>query len=339
MARAAKRHPVLTAAARLLAAIAVVGCLLRLLPSSFQGLPYVANVIACSPWFAALAAIAAVLALATRRWMTLFLSVLCICAQAYWQMPFFVAGDALGQDARNAVAQVKPDTSDAYARVMTCNVFMGQASAQDIVDAVRSQHVEVLALQEISAPFVEELEEAGIESYLPYSITAGIDDDGYGNGLWSAAPMSRPVDAEISSSASSMPAGTIGFGGREVRFMSVHTTSPRAGQWAQWRRSLEELQQVTERTGIDYVMMGDFNATVDHAPLRDVMGSRFKDAAEASGHGLEYTWPADWRFVPAFAGIDHVLVEQGVTVGQVETASVGGSDHKALLATLDFSRL
>ncbi|NEG70427.1 endonuclease/exonuclease/phosphatase family protein [Bifidobacterium choloepi] len=349
--RKGRLRTVCTVIARILVAIAVVGCLCRMLPASFQALPMVPVIVAFSPWFLVVAGIALVLALASRRWMTVFLAVLCICAQVYWQSPYYRWSDSLSNAARTAVSQVKHDTDDAYARVMTANVFKGNADADDIVELVRDNHVEVLALQEITQSFVDRLDEAGIESYLPYAITASIGDGGIGNGLWSATPMSHMADAEISSVASRMPAATLTFaadadgdlslgdGEREIRFVCVHTTSPKAGQWSRWKTSIEQLRQLTERTGIDYVLMGDFNSTTDHAPFREVLGDRYKDAAESSGSGLEFTWPNDWGIVPPFAGIDHIVVEDGVAVGQVEAKSIGGSDHKALLATLDFSTM
>lgn len=48
-----------------------------------------------------------------------------------------------------------PNTSDAYARVMTFNVYKGQADPQAIVELVRDQRVEVLALQETTEDFVK----------------------------------------------------------------------------------------------------------------------------------------------------------------------------------------
>ena len=104
------------------------------------------------------------------------------------------------------MAQAKPATDDAFARVMTCNVYKGAADPQAIVDAVRDQHVEVLALQETTPQFVQRLEQAGIGDYLPYAVSAS-SGSGYGNGLWSAQPLQQPADAEFPSSASAMPDG------------------------------------------------------------------------------------------------------------------------------------
>ena len=53
--------------------------------------------------------------------------------------------------------------------------------------------------------------------------------------------------------------------------------------------------------------MGDFNATDDHAPFRNFLGTRFADAAKQAAGGLVFTWPANIDYVPTFAGIDHIV--------------------------------
>lgn len=334
------KHPVLAALAAILAIVALLGCAARLLPEDMQSLPYVPYVIALSPWFALVALIAFVLACISRRWFTAVVACACIALQVWWQLPYFRNGHPISGAAMSAVAQVKPSTDDAYARVMTCNVYKGQANAQDIVDAVRDQRVEVLALQETTEPFLKELANAGIYDYLPHSTIANANHKYYSNALFSSSPLESPADAEFESSASDMPAGTVLFdhGRLPVRFVSVHTTSPSTSTWDLWRRSLDEMDVLRSRTDAHYVLMGDFNATTDHAPFRRLLGERFQDASVASGHGLVFTWPANMRFVPAGAGIDHIVTERGVRVGQIKTIHIPGSDHDALLATLEFAQ-
>ena len=55
------------------------------------------------------------------------------------------------------------------------NVYKGQADPQAIVELVRDQRVEVLALQETTEDFVKKLNEAGIEHYLPYAQVSSSD--------------------------------------------------------------------------------------------------------------------------------------------------------------------
>ena len=216
---------------------------------------------------------------------------------------------------------------------MTFNVYKGQADPQAIVELVRDQRVEVLALQETTEDFVKKLNEAGIEHYLPYAQVSS-SDGVFGNGLWSATPLADPADDDVNSSASFMPGGTVDMGGQQIRFISVHTTAPVPGYWQQWKRSLDELGLMRGHPDTRYIFMGDFNATYDHTPFRDFLGDRFVDAARESGHGFTFSWPTNRAAVPMFAGIDHVVLDQGMKAGQCKVVKVEGSDHAALLVTV-----
>lgn len=315
------------------AVASALAALARMLPSDLQSLPYVPVLVAAMPWFVIVAALSFVCALASRRFVAAVVALAALAVNAWWQYPFLRSDGSLPKEATAAVALPHADTSDAYARVMTFNVYKGRADAERIVQTVRDQRVEVLALQETTDDFVEALRQAGIEDYLPYSQVSS-SDGVYGNGLWSATPLGDPVDDEVHSSASFMPGGTVGLGGKDVRFVSVHTTAPVPGYWRQWRRSLDELGRMRAKDDATYVFMGDFNATYDHTPFRNFLGTRFRDAARASGHGFTFTWPADRVIPPRFAGIDHVVVDRGVSAGQMQVVRIAGSDHAALLATL-----
>ncbi|WP_420837365.1 endonuclease/exonuclease/phosphatase family protein [Bifidobacterium avesanii] len=321
-----------------LGAAAGLGTLARVLPGELMALPYVPIVVAFEPWFALVALVALLLSLASRRWLTALIMIVCIAAQAWWQYPFFSPSSALPSGATRALSTANPNPIDMYARVMTCNVYKGAADAEAIVEAVRDERVEVLALQETTADFVSRLEKAGIGKYLPYSKVSS-SDGVYGNGLWSVTPFADTVDDEVDSSASFMPAGTVTFGDgkAQVRFVSVHTTAPVPGYWSLWRKSLDELGMMRSRADRRYVFMGDFNATYDHAPFREFLGDRFTDAARSAGRGLTLTWPTDKSPVPRFAGIDHVVVDRGIVAGRMETKVIPGSDHAALLATIAVS--
>ena len=257
--------------------------------------------------------------------------------QVWWQYPFFYNETKLPRAAIAAVSGASANTQDDYARLMTCNVFKGRADAQEIVDVVRSERVEVLALQETTDAFVDELNKAGIGDLLPYAQVAS-SDGVYGNGLWSASPLVDPADDDVDSSASFMPGATVAFndGQTQIRFVSVHTTSPTDGYWQQWKRSLDELGRLRYDTSRRYVFMGDFNATDDHAPFRNFLGTRFTDAAKQAAGGLVFTWPANIDYVPTFAGIDHIVLDSGMLAGRVKSLKIDGSDHKALLATVQF---
>lgn len=331
-----RRHRVLGGIAVICAIFAVIGTSARMLPSELQSLPYIPVIVAATPWFALLALLALILAVISRRWIAMLAAIACLGGQIWWQKPFFSASSSLQANTTGAISATRANTGDMTARVMTFNVYKGHADPQAIVDVVSSQRVEILALQETTDDFVDALNKAGIQSYLPYSQVSS-SDGVYGNGLWSATPLAEPVDDEVNSSASFMPSGTVSFGGGKanIRFVSVHTTAPVPGYWRQWRRSLDELALMRSHTADRYVFMGDFNATVDHTPFRNFLGTRFADATMSSGHGFTFTWPTQKPPLPRFAGIDHVVIDQRIIAGQMQVMQIKGADHAALLGTIE----
>jgi endonuclease/exonuclease/phosphatase (EEP) superfamily protein YafD len=82
------------------------------------------------------------------------------------------------------------------------------------------------------------------------------------------------------------------------------------------------------------VLAGDFNATLDHALLRRLLDTGYRDAAATVGAGLVGTWgPYDGDPIPPVV-IDHVLADRRVGVVAVSVHRVPGSDHRAVLASL-----
>ncbi len=160
---------------------------------------------------------------------------------------------------------------------MTCNVFKGRADAQEIVDVVRSERVEVLALQETTDAFVDELNKAGIGDLLPYAQVAS-SDGVYGNGLWSASPLGaiRLMMMLIRARRSCQ--------GPRLRSMMVRRSSFRFSAYHvsdRWVLAAVEafvrwLQQLRYDTSRRYVFMGDFNATDDHTPFRNFLETELR---------------------------------------------------------------
>lgn len=331
----------------MLAAVTALGVCCRLLPASLSDLPFLPWLASVTPLYAVTAALAFAFTFAPRAWrhrhvsrrIIRMVAIAALALETMWLVPL------ASPSAR--VNQVLETSSAAQIRVMTCNVYKGAASAESIVNAVREQHVQVLALQETTVDFVEELEAAGINELLPHSERSS-SDGVYGNGVWSAYPLADVATDDIGSSASAMPAGTIEVEREDgsvarVRLVSVHTCSPGPGYWDLWRRSIEEIGVVRERVatdgGLGYVLLGDFNATYDHAPFREMLGegeaggASLHDAAREAGQSIVATWPSG-AAVPPLCGIDHVVTSGGIAATDLEALPIPGSDHTALLATL-----
>ena len=114
-------------------------------------------------------------------------------------------------------------------------------------------------------------------------------------------------------------------------FGAVHPGAPVAAvgypEWATYVSRAVELC----RAQPDSVVAGDFNATIDHGPLRHL--EPCFDAAVRAGRGAEGTWPASFP-APLAAPIDHILVNGDYDVLGTRTVRVGDSDHRAVIARL-----
>ena len=202
-------------------------------------------------------------------------------------------------------------------RVMTLNTKNGNADAEQIVSIVRDQHVEVLAMQEVSGSLIERLSAAGLDELLPSRVIglAGAGDNGGVNVIYTLAPMRN-------ASESILPL----------------TTSPKTGTLGFWNESLTNLGTL-RRYSDEYLIMGDFNSTWDHSRYRKMLGDTLVDASEQAGEGFHMTYPSEPHYamvpVPPMIEIDHIVYSKnsGMSVGDLETVNVQGSDHFALLGT------
>ena len=206
------RSTLLTVLLWLVTAVIVVAMLLRMLPNNLDGKRYVPLVVALMPWLGLLSAVIAVFALTIRRIgkrrALAALSAVCVVIQVAWHWGYIVP----------AASPVSQPT--ATVRVMTFNTKQGVADAQQIVEAIREEHIEVLAMQEVSSDLLNRLNDEGIADYLPYSVTPQLTwhDNGGVNVLYSAYPLQETTENLIPIESSSIPAATVVFNGRKVRF-------------------------------------------------------------------------------------------------------------------------
>ncbi|MFC4561108.1 endonuclease/exonuclease/phosphatase family protein [Nocardiopsis mangrovi] len=116
-----------------------------------------------------------------------------------------------------------------------------------------------------------------------------------------------------------------------VEVTSVHPLPPLdPANTRPWHDALRALP-AADPDGPARILAGDFNATLDHAALRDVLARGYTDAAAALGEGLRGTWPVGP--LPKIT-LDHVLVDARIGVGGVDTHEPAGGDHRAVSAEL-----
>lgn len=118
-------------------------------------------------------------------------------------------------------------------------------------------------------------------------------------------------------------------GGAGPRIAAVHPLPPwPAARQRDWRRDLRALRPLC---GEGWVIAGDLNATIDHSPLRSVLGAGCEDAAAATGQGLHATWSGG-PFGVVRPAIDHVLTSGPWRATSSGVLRIAGSDHRAVWA-------
>jgi endonuclease/exonuclease/phosphatase (EEP) superfamily protein YafD len=276
---------------------------------------------ALSPW-AAVASLSAVALAASVAWWLAGLLAIPAAVLAAGQLP------RRPRAPRDPAAPAGPGL-----RFLTLNALFGAADPVALVDAIRRLKVDVLAVQELTPDLVDGLAEAGLGELLP-SMHVEPDPGAAGTGLWSRWELTPlPSSAGLLFAA---PSARVVVSGLPVTLHAVHPVAPIMGRQRGWHQDLVRLRQVLTATPGVQIVAGDFNASRDHRPFRDLLADGFADSADIARKRPwpGFTWPANWR-VPPVMRLDHILVSPGITVSEARTLKIPGTDHRAVLAVLE----
>lgn len=223
-------------------------------------------------------------------------------------------------------AETAPDTLTVY----TANVQAGVGRAADIAIAVAAADPDVVLLQEVRWQFLEAISADPLLAQYPYR-SHEIDDGSRLRPVFSRWPI---VDVEVERFVSSelVHATVEGPTGR-FTVTNVHTLAPvHRSNVATWHAQFDQLSRIDRST--PRIMAGDFNATEDHQPFRQLLDTGWTDAHDSKGCGFDATWPDDSRVPFAFYRLDHVLVTDDFEVLDLRFGDPGGSDHKPVITDL-----
>ena len=213
--------------------------------------------------------------------------------------------------------------------VLSANLHLGRADPNALVALVKEHRPDLLFVQEMSRVEAARLRGAGIERLLPNTVLS-LPVHGLGRGVYSHLPLHRLPNPGASPVA--MPPLAVRLpSGRSIRFLDVHPHPPYPGKEDAWGSALGRLPSAG--TGVPWLLVGDFNSTLDQVELRDVLARGYRDAAEVTGHSLEPTWPSNAPLPPLIA-IDHVLADRRLGIADYGTEYLPGTDHRAIYANL-----
>ncbi|OLE22740.1 MAG: hypothetical protein AUG44_24170 [Actinobacteria bacterium 13_1_20CM_3_71_11] len=216
-------------------------------------------------------------------------------------------------------------------KVMSANMLEGGADPAALVKLVKDRQVDLLALQEFTPEAERALDKAGLTTVLPNHVTYPLPGVG-GSALYSRLPISDD-GLRMNPRQFGQARGTLTVpGAAPLAVESVHTCAPvQADSTGCWEGSFRNQPPATV-DGQVRVLLGDFNATLDHAALRKLLATGYRDAADVTGDGLDMTWPYDKLF-PRVA-LDHVLADRRVGIRRFTVTAVPRSDHRSVLAEL-----
>jgi hypothetical protein len=235
----------------------------------------------------------------------------------------------------------QPDVDGPTIRVMASNLFVGAGDARAVVRLVRERRVDVLALVELTPEELDRLDAAGLRRLLPYRDADARPVNASGSGLFSRLPIEKRKPYN-SLNRNAEPRALIRVpGARPIDLQVIHPPPPIHDWTPIWRHMLSELPKPDVGGDGDLrLLAGDFNATLDHQQLRDLLSGDdgYVDAADATGKGYATTWPAGRDFPPEIT-IDHVLIDPRMRAEDVAVEVVPRSDHRAVVATVRVPRV
>lgn len=218
--------------------------------------------------------------------------------------------------------------------VFSANVRFDGADPSSLADAIRTSGADVVALPEASRSYAAGLAERLRRAGQDYVVggDSPVREDSVNTSILVRASLSPAFTESPAGLSNSAVTATLRLGTRTVTVQAVHPSSPVPGGEHAWHRDLELLRPGCRRQQ-PTVLLGDFNATLDHSGLRDLLDAGCTDAAQSTGHGLVGTWP---QRAPRWLGatIDHVLAAGGVSAVSYGVVDDPGSDHRAVTAVL-----
>jgi endonuclease/exonuclease/phosphatase (EEP) superfamily protein YafD len=239
--------------------------------------------------------------------------------------------------APRAIPRRRPDADGPELSILTINLLAGGAAGPELVRLARATDADVVFLQELTDEAVIKLKRAGLTELLPNQL---LDVEGYryrGSGIYSRFPLRDGLT--IGPSYASQPTARLDLpDGRHVQLVCVHPHPPfPPWSWAaapRWRGELAALPPPASPGDPPVILVGDYNATPDHAQFRRLLRMGYVDAASRVGNGLVPTWGPEPRGRPPLFTVDHVLVDPRCAVLATSVHPVPGSDHRALYAKL-----
>jgi hypothetical protein len=214
-------------------------------------------------------------------------------------------------------------------RVMVANLYVGRADGLDVVQAASEEDVDVLVVTEVTHEALARMERAGLDRLLGHRAgKPGRSKEG--TMVFANVRLGKATRLHTSGGSWRVSMG-------QHTLFAVHPRAPI--DIAKWRRDHYVIRSAVTDEQPDLVV-GDFNATPDHPPMRALADAGYRSASELANEGWQPTWPAAAGAsvlgvsVPNVVAIDHVLVGPTFAAISTHTIDIPETDHSVLVAEL-----
>ncbi len=244
----------------------------------------------------------------------------------------------------NAVIGCGSHRTDGDLTVLTANIFRAVDEAEGLAETIAATDADIVVLQEVSEAVHDSLKAnpllADYRYWSPadgavtfrsrssvvvvFSKLRALSTDRIDVGVAGAADVIFELPVQTS--------GDI----RTFTMTGVHLNAPsQPASVGPWRDQLAALAK--KETGRPGIMAGDFNATEDHRPFRQLLGQGWNDVHNEKGCGFGLTFPVNGMLPVPVMRLDHVLVTDHFEVLGVELLDEANrSDHRPVLTHLRF---
>lgn len=217
--------------------------------------------------------------------------------------------------------------------VMTANLYVGRADGIELVRTASREGADVLVVEEVTTGELTSMEAAGLADLFPYRIGAADPADADGTMVFSRTELGAATP--VATGHESWLVDVDAPGGDPLTLLAVHPYAPT--ELTQWDADHAAIRAAAREAEPDLIV-GDFNATLDHPPMRELGALGWHSAAELANEGWQPTWPSGGVVsvlgvpVPSLVQIDHVLVGPRIAALGTHTIVLPGTDHRALVA-------
>lgn len=271
-----------------------------------------------------------VIGLLLRRRFTLTLQIVPLMAVVLLYSPYFIP--------RNVEV---PDGQPL--RVMTYNMLFVNEDVDGMVELITEQNADVIAMQEVTGEFREQLETELSDTY-PYWAYVQNGNNFYGNIVFSKYEITDEL-AQFEQSGSLLYLATdVDVAGQIVRVYNIHTAPPRFGNGFDTSSRTEGITTYltdvrSESPQMPLIIMGDFNMsdqTQDYRRLNRAYTDVYRATSIGFGTTFEYFGSLGFSWIPSYVRLDYVFLRDGVGSPQLvpiasEVIRAGNSDHLPII--------